>query len=156
MANDGSMVARLEQYVADTLAALTSGGKAIFKTADIWRHQVAATKGGIEAIDRFAPFAFASYNGKGARREGSGDLCQELAISILVGQISKVNGVCRIGDGTVLGTAKMSELVIAALDKQHPGDGFDCDCFYYEGEYEIVDQPRRHVIQMNFAINWLT
>jgi len=156
MANDGSMVAKLEQYIADTLAALVSDDKDIFRTAEVWRHQIHAVAGGTEAIDRYAPFAFASYNGADAVREGSADLRQQLLFSILVGQISRQEGHCRFGDTSLLGTAKLRELVIAALDRQHPGEGFACDSFYYEGEYEIVDQPKRHVIQMNFSINWLS
>jgi len=141
--------------MADTLKALTNSGVLVFKEADIWKHQIAASSGGIEAIDRYAPFAFVAYNGAESAREGDYELRQEIRLSVLIGQVSKADGVCRFGSDIALGTLKIRDLVIAAFDRNHPGAGFNCDDFIYDGEFEIVDSPLRHVIQMNFTINQL-
>jgi hypothetical protein len=159
MANDGGLVAKLEQWLADTLAALTYGDDdaLVFKTADVWKHQVAATEGGVEAGDRFAPFAFASYQSGNSAREGDNDLRQIPTFAILIGVTSKENGVARFGDATHLGISKIRDLIINALDKKRP-DGTDitCDEFYYMEEIEILDQPKRHWIQMNFEVSQIT
>ena len=61
MANDGGLMAALEQWMADQLAALTSSGELVFKTAEVWKHQIGPTKAGMEAFARYDPFAFVSY-----------------------------------------------------------------------------------------------
>jgi len=154
MANDGGLMAVLEQWMADILAAMTSGGKAVFKTADVWRHQVGATSGGIEAFDRYEPFAFVSYQSADAAREGDYDLRQVLEFAVLIGVVSKSPGDARTGSSGNLGTSKIRDLVIAAFDKQRPDDeSIECDEFYYTGELEIFDSPKRHAIQMNFEVS---
>lgn len=154
--NDGGLVAKLEQWLADTLKAMTYGEDdvLVFKTADIWRHQIAATAGGLDAIERYQPFAFASYQGASSAREGGNDLRQIPSFAILIGVSSKEEGVARFGDATHLGTSKIRDLVILALDKKRP-DGTDitCDEFYYIDEIELVDMPKCHCIQMNFEVS---
>ena len=156
MANDGGLMATLEQWFADTLAALTDGGNLVFKTADVWRHQISASKGGFEAFGRYEPFAFVSYNATDAAREGGYDLRQVLEFAVLIGVESREDGVARFGDASHLGTSKIRDLVIAALDRVHPGGTFNCDDFYYTGDIEAVDAPKRHAIQMNFETSQLT
>jgi len=156
MANDGGLVAQVEQWMADTLAALTNGDEIVFKTADIWRHQIAATNAGIEAFARYEPFAFVSYSGADAAREGGYDLRQVLEFAVLIGAEHKEDGVARFGDANNLGTSKIRDLVIAAFDRKHPGGGLTCDEFYYTGEVEVFDGPRRHAIQINFETSQLT
>jgi len=156
MANDGGLMAKLEQWLADTLAALQNDGDSVFKTADVWRHQIAATSGGMEAFERFAPFAFVSYMSVDAAREGGYDLRQVLEFAILIGVNSKSDGVARTGDANNLGTSKLRDLVIAAFDRKHPGSGFTCDEFYYTGEVEVFDSPKRHAIQMHFETSYIT
>jgi len=155
--NDGGLFAKLEQWLADTLAALTYNSAPVFKKAAVWKHQVSATEGGLEASVRFSPFAFPSYQGGNSAREGDNDLRQILPFAILIGVDSKEDGVARFGDATHLGTSKIRDLVIAALDKKRP-DGTDitCDEFYYMDEIEVLDQPKRHWIQMNFEVSQLT
>lgn len=150
MANDGGLIAQLEQWMADTLAALTSGGKDVFNTADIWKHQIAATKGGMQAFTRYEPFAFVSYQGADAAREGGSDLRQVIEFAVLIGVESRSAGDARVGDDNNLGTSKIRDLVIAAFDKVHPGGALTCDEFYYVGEVEVFDSPKMHAIQLNF------
>lgn len=147
------LIARIEEYIKDTLAALTFAGSEVFKTCEVWNHQLGPKAGGLEAIDPLAPFAFAAYNPPDAEREGDYDLRQAIGISVLVGQAAKNRGVARFGDATHLGTMALREFVIDALDGSHPGAGFGCDEIYYDGETEVFDGPQRHVIEMYFVTN---
>lgn len=155
MANDGGMLARLEQWIADTLAALQDDGSDVFKTADVWKHQIAVGRSGVESFDSYEPFAFAAYARVAADRQGDHDLRQIFEFAVLVGVGSLEKSVCRMGDGSSLGTSRIRELVIAALDGVHPGDGFNCDEFRYVGEAEAIDLPTKHAIQMHFEIPWI-
>jgi len=156
MANDGGLIARIEQYFADELAALQHEGKDVFKTADVWKHQVAATEGGIESFSGLEPFAFASYQDCEAAREGDYDLRQVFEFAVLIGCESKHAGVARFGDDNHLGTSKLRDLVIAHFDRMHPGGDLTCDDIYYTGDIEIFDSPKRHAIQLTFEISQLT
>ena len=157
MANDGGLMAKLEQWMADTLAALTSGGAAVFKTADTWKHQIAAGAGGMDAFDRYEPFAFVSYQSDDSAREGDNDLRQVLEFAVLIGVVSKSSGVARSGYRRNLGTSKIRDLVVAAFDQQRPDDeSIKCDEFYYTGGFEVVDSPKCHALQMNFEVSQLT
>ncbi len=155
MANDGGMLARLEQWIADTLAALQSGGSDVFKTADVWKHQIAVGQSGVESFDAYEPFAFAAYARVDADRQGDHDLRQTWVFALLIGVSSKEPAVCRIGDANHLGTSKIRELVIKALDGVHPGAGFNCDQFRYVGEIEFVDMEKKHGIAMQFEVPWI-
>lgn len=158
MANDSGLMAKLEQWMADQLAALTKsvGGEVVFKTADIWKHQISAGQAGMEAFARYEPFAFVSYQSADAAREGGYDLRQVLEFAVLIGVESKAKGVARFGDGNHLGTSKIRDLVITLFDRKHPAGEFNCDEFYYTGEIEVFDSPKRHAIQMNFETSQLT
>ena len=158
MANDGGLIAEIEQSMADTLKALTygDGDALVFKTAEVWRHQIAATAGGAESFARFVPFAFVSYQSADAAREGDYDLRQVLEFAILIGVESTTDGLARTGDATHLGTSKIRDLVIAAFDRSCPGGDLDCDEFYYTGEMEVFDMPRRHAIEMHFECSQMT
>jgi hypothetical protein len=157
MANDGGLMAVLEQWMADTLAALQDGGADVFKTADIWRHQLAGTGGGLEASSRYAPFAFISYQGAKSAREGDNDLRQIFEFAVLIGAESAIDGIARFGDGAHLGTSKIRDLIIALFDKKRPDDAeITCDEFYYIDEIEILDMPRKHWVQLNFEVSQLT
>jgi hypothetical protein len=152
MANDGGKIALLEQWIADTLAALQNNSKDVFKTADVWKHQLTS---GAESFSKYQPFAFVSYWPMDAAREGDYDLRQVFRFSILIGLESKEDGVARIGDANHLGASKIRDLVIAAFDKVHPGGSFTCDEFYYIGETELVDSPKRYALEMHFQTNWI-
>lgn len=156
MANDGGLIATLEQWFADQLAALTSSGELVFKKADVWKHQVAATSGGLEAFDEYSPFAFVSYQSDDSVREGGNDLRQILEFAIIIGVTHKHSGVARTGSSNKLGTSKIRDLVIALFDHQHPGDGFACDDIYYTGSIEAIDSPKRHAIEMRFETSKIT
>lgn len=156
MANDGGLMASIEELMVAVLAALVSGGKDVFKTAAVWKHQISATEGGMEAFSRYEPFAFVSYMSADAAREGGYDLRQVLEFAVLIGVESKAVGVARFGDSNNLGTSKIRDLVIAAFDKKHPGGGLTCDDFYYTGEIEVFDSPKQHAIQMHFETSKLT
>jgi hypothetical protein len=157
MANDGGLMAVLEQWMADALAALKIDGNDVFKTADIWRHQLAGTGGGIEAAARYAPFAFVSYQGGKSAREGDYGLRQIFEFAVLIGAESKEDGLARFGDATHLGTSKIRDLVIALFDKKRSDDAeVTCDEFYYIDEIEILDMPRKHWVQLNFEVSQMT
>lgn len=156
MPNDSGLMAKIEQWMADQLAALTDSGKAVFNTADIWKHQVAAGQAGMEAFARYQPFAFVSYQSADGAREGDYALRQVLEFAVLIGVESKSEGVARFGDGSHLGTSKIRDLVINLFDRTHPAGGLTCDEFYYTGEIEIFDSPKRHAIQMNFETSQIT
>ena len=53
--SDNSLIAQVELWAADKLAALTVGGVLLLRTAEPWRYQLAV---GAESFARFAPFAF--------------------------------------------------------------------------------------------------
>lgn len=156
MANDGGMMAKIEQWMADTLAALQSGGADVFNTAEVWKHQVGAGKGGMEAFIRYSPFAFVSYSDTDTAREGDNDLRQVLEFRILIGVTSRSAGRARFGDSGKLGTSKIRDLVIAVFDKVHPGGGLTCDEFYYTGDIEVLDAPKKHAIEMKFETSYMT
>jgi len=157
MANDGGIIAKLEQWLADNLAAITYDEKPVFKTSAVWRHQVAATSSGMEAFERYEPFAFVAYTGADAAREGDYDLRQVLSFSVLIGVESKHAGVARTGDDNNPGISRIRDMVIAAVDRQRPDDEtVTCDEFYYVGETEVLDSPRRHAIEMRFEVGQLT
>jgi len=156
MANDGGTVAVIEQFIVDTLKLLKHNGADVFKTADVWRHQIGAGEGGLQAFGAFAPFAFAAYEPPSGEREGGYALKQILRFAVSVGVESKVAGVARCGDAEHLGTSKIRDLVIAALDGSHPGEGVVCDPLYYQNEIELVNGPTRHAIDMYFQANMIT
>jgi len=160
MATDAGMMAKVEAWIKTTLAALTVGeGEAavdVFTTVDHWRHQIGIGQGGMESFDRYAPFAFVSRADVSTDRQGDYDLRQIISFEVLVGQKSSAEGECRIGSATLLGTSRIRELVIDALDKQHPGAGFACDDMRYVGEHEVVDLPKKHAIQMHFELPWIS
>jgi hypothetical protein len=155
MANDGGMLGRLEEWIAATLTALQSGGADVFRTAAVWKHQIAVGGAGVESFDALQPFAFAAYAGARVDRQGDGDLRQIFEFAVLIGVASKEPGVCRIGDASNLGTSKIRELVIGAMEGVHPGTGFTTDEFNYVGEDEFVDLPTKHGISMRFEIPWI-
>ena len=158
MANDGGMIAVIEQWLVDTLAALTSGGENVFKTAEAWRHQISGTKGGLEAFSRYAPFAFISYQDCSGAREGEHDLRQVLAFAILIGVESKTTGDARTGNAQKLGTSRIRDLVIAALDHQRPAGefAFAIDDFLYISDVEVIDTEKQHAIQIIVECSYMT
>jgi len=156
MSNDGGLIALLEQWFADTLAAIAVDTVLVFKTADVWRHQLSATAGGIEALDRYVPCAFVSYFNDQAAREGDYDLREVLEFTVLVGQQSREIGVARYGSATELGVSKLRDLVIAAFDRKHPGGTLTCDEIYYTGSSEIYDSAKQYVIEMHFEVSKMT
>jgi len=162
--NDGGMIVLLVQWVVDTLRALTYNDKPVFKlnvagnavdpkSVDIWKHQVGISKGGMEASSRYSPFAFVSSGDEKSTREGGYDLRRVPDIRVLIGVDSKEDGVAQWGDAAHLGTSKIRDLVIDALDKKRSDDvNIPCDEFYYDSSLEILDIPKCHWLQMNFNV----
>lgn len=141
--------------MVDTLKTIKINGADVFKTVDVWKHQIGAGAGGMDAFDGLAPFAFPAYEPPSGEREG-GSLKQVLRFSVSIGAASKQAGVCRCGDAQHLGTSKLRDLVIAALDNSHPGSSVACDQIYYQNEVELVNSPNRHAIDMYFQANMIT
>ena len=152
MANDEGTTVLIEQAMVTALVALK-----VFKTADLWMYQISADEGGMEAFDKFAPFAFPKYvPATDSNREGDGDLNQHYRFGILIGQASKERGVARIGNASKLGISKIRDLVIALFDDWHPGSGFDCDNFYYDGEELEFESPNKYALIIYFKANRIT
>ena len=157
MVNDGGLIAKLEQWFADQLAALQYDNALVFKTAEVWKHQIAAISAGTEAFDRYQPFAFVSFLTTEGAREGSYDLRQVLEFAIVLGVKGAADGVARFGDANNLGISKIRDLVIDLFDKKRPtSEDFTCDEIYYTGDFPIVDLPRHYAIQMSFEVSQLT
>ena len=158
MANDGGMIARIEQAMADKLITLQHNAGDVFKTAEPWNYQISAGEGGIEAFGKYSEsnkaFAFPRYMPPtSSSREGDGDLKQVLRFGVLIGKESKEKGVARIGSETKIGISKIRDLVIAALDNWHPGEGFVCDDFHYITDEVEVDTPTRYALILYFEAN---
>jgi len=158
MANDAGLIAVLEAWMISVLAALTSSNELVFRTTDHWKHQISGLSGGLEKFTSLAPFAFVSYQSSDSAREGDYDLRQVIELVILIGVESKEDGVARLGDANNLGTSKIRDLVISAFDKNRPSSSFAfaIDEFYYTGDVEVIDTPKRHAIQMTFECSYLT
>ena len=154
MAKAKGMTARLEDWIAGILVALTDADDdLVFKTSEPWKHQL---ESGMESFTRFEPFAFTSYWPADAAREGGYDLREILRFSVLLGVESKSKGTARRGDDNNLGASMIRDLTIAALDGQHPGAGFDCDELFFTGETELVDSAKRYATELHFQANWLS
>jgi len=155
--HDGSETSIIEQWIADTLAALTNSGSSlagnkVFKTAELWTGQVSADQSGAEAFIRYAPFAFISYIPADAFREGGDDLRLALDFAIAIGVVSTSPGVARFGDPTHLGCNMIEQLVTAAIDHQRPSDAtVKCDELKYRGAILVIDRPKTRQIQLNFT-----
>jgi hypothetical protein len=149
--SDLPTIINVERWAVYQLAAA-----GVFRTVDVWKHQVAASQGGMESFDRFAPFAFVGEDPTSPSREGGYDLNRKIRLVILVGQKSAADGAARIGDADTVGTAELRDIVIAALDNANPGEGLSCDDFYYVGCTEVIDGPRRHAVELIFEAQWLS
>jgi hypothetical protein len=145
---DAPAIVNVENYAVAALAAL-----GLFKTVAVWKHQISADKGGVEAFDKYAPFAFVGEQPVSPEREGGYDCNRKIRLIILIGQKSLTDGTARIGGDTVVGTIELRDAVIAALDGANPGAG--CDDLYYVGCTEVVDGPRRHAVEMTFEAQWI-
>jgi len=158
MANDGGSTAKIEQAMADELKNIKNGGVDVFKTADVWKYQITVNQaGGVEGFPQHTPFAFAAFRPPtDFSREGDGDLSQKLRFGIFLGQTSKEAGVARIGDANHIGISLMCDLVIDLFDLWHPGEGFDCDNFRFDGEAEEVDTPYAYGLTVFFIANRIT
>lgn len=156
MANDGGKVAVIEQAMVDAAAVLQNNGKQLFKTCDIWKHQISADAGGMEAFERYAPFFFAKYEPPAGAREGDYDLNQKLRFVVAIGFKSKQKGVARVGNSNNTGASKARDIIISTFDDWHPGGDVGCDQLYYFDEFELVDAPKHYALQINFVANLLT
>lgn len=155
MANDSGMTARIEAWFVAQLKTLQNNNKDVFKTVDHWRHQIGLGDSGIESFGRYAPFAFVKWQPTSPGREGGYDLNQKLTIAVAIGQISKAIGDARIGNANEIGISLMHTLVINLFEGKHPGEGFTCDDFYYAGDDESVDYPKKCAIEIYFEANYI-
>lgn len=155
MAVDAGMVARIEAAFVARLQTLTYNDVNVFRAVDHWRGQIAAGKSGYEAFDRYAPFAFVNWRPEPPAREGDYDLNRKLTVAVAIGQTSKKDGDARIGSGTQIGISLIHSLVINLFEGWHPGIGFTCDDFYYTGDNENYNQPKRCAVEIYFTANYL-
>ena len=155
MPSDGGVTSELEVAMVAILKVLQHNDENVFKTVEQWDEQLDAKNGGLEKFDGYAPFAFVKFGDAGSNRLGGYDLEQKLRVSVAIGTKSKSAGIARTGDADHLGISKIRDLVIAAFDKIHPGGELTCESIYYDGEYKLVDQPKRQAQQMNFEIGYI-
>ena len=155
MSNDGGNIALIEAAFVTQLAALELDSVKVFRTAEHWRHQTAAGNGGIEAFDKYAPFAFVKHQPRSPSRVGGYDLNAKVRIAIAIGVKATRPGDARIGTAAKLGASKIFDLVLALFEDFHPGDGFTCDDFAYVGDAEIIDDPQRYGIELYFEADYI-
>jgi hypothetical protein len=153
MANDGGITARIEQAMADKLKPIQHNAADVFKTAEPWNYQIDVSEGGLEAFGKYSPFAFPRYMPPTSSEREGGDLKQVLRFGVCIGKESKEKGVARTGNASQIGISKIRDLVIAALDNWHPGEGFVCDPFHYIRDETEVDTPTRYALIMYFEAN---
>ena len=145
-------ISRLEDWAAGVLAALTIDGQPAFRTAAPWRHQLTA---GAESFARYAPFAFAKVEAIAPRREGGYDLNLRLRLAVGFGTTGTADGDARLGSATRAGCSLLADVVRAGLEGAHPGEGFDCDEFYFAGLFESVEAPKFCAMEMQFESHWM-
>lgn len=154
MANDGSKASLVEAGIVTALAALQHESEDVFATADLWKGQISAAAGGVGAIQRYAPFAFAAYQPGSSERHGDHDLGWNLDFAIVLGQWNNSLYAAGRGDGTSLGTNMMEQLVIAALDnKVIAGSG--CDALIFRSVYVLAEHEKFRVVQLNFSSKYI-
>lgn len=122
----------------------------IFKTIDHWKHQISAGQGGVEAFDKYAPFAFVSYAPPAdSSREGDGDLNQHLRFGIALGARSKEAGAARVL------VHLWRDSLVPSFDRWHPGEGFGCDDFYFDDDQVQIDTDHRYSMNIYFKANYI-
>ncbi len=160
MADDNGIIADMEAALAASLAAITLSSAVVFRTADVFRYQLL---GGPDTFSRFAPFALVEYESdRRSSWEGDHDLNQRLLFSIYVGVESpkKVDG-ARIGTGTdaalrQLGISRLRDLIITDLqNKRLTTTNNKNEHMEYEGSTTIWKEPKRHIIQMRFSVDYV-
>lgn len=157
MANDGGTTALIEQAMADKLATIQFNGKSLFKKTEPWNYQISADQGGIESIQKFAPCAFPKFTPPTDSTIEGGDLSQKYRFGILICQHSKEAGVARIGNTNIPGAASLiRDLVISAIEDWHPGEGFDCDDFHFDGDELELETPYIYALIIYFKTNRIT
>lgn len=144
-------VTNLEKWIIDKIKTDYPG---LFKTVDHWRGQI-TDDGGPAAYLKHAPFAFVTYGHLRPRREGDYDLNKQIGFVVFVGQADDAAGVSRIGSASKPGSLSLGDAVIAAIDNQHPGSGFDCDRLYLVESQIVVNAARMSEIYYGFEAAWI-
>ncbi len=152
MSNDSGLIAKLEQWMVDTIAAT-----GLFKTSDLWKHQIGLDGSGTESFKRYEPFAFVAYVKTYTAREGGHDLRQCLEFGVVIGVESKVAGVARFGDANNKGISALRDSLISTFDRTRPSDEtITCDPFYFTLDFLVVDTPRQCALEMRFECSQMT
>lgn len=155
--HDDGQMAILAQWMVDVLTALQHEEKTVFTTADLYRHQIEASRGALDKIASLAPLAFVCYKDDDTAREGGRDLREVFEFPVIIGQAAKEDGVAKWGNDNTLGLSKLRDLVIAAFDKKRPDDpAITCDEFYYTGSILIIDTAKVSALQMHFETSKMT
>ena len=153
MSIEKGMTAKVEDWMAGLLKALTYNDTLVFKTAEPWNYQLESLS---ESIGRYEPFVFVGFSPSSPQREGDYELCQNLRFELIFGVASKEKGVARRGDASHLGASKIRDLIITAINGKHPGDGFDCDNFYFSGDIEYFESPKQYAAGLQFEAKWFS
>ena len=76
-----------------------------------------------------------------------------MQFAVLIGVESKKPGIAFYGDDNNLGASRIRDLVIDAIDQEHPGVEYDCDDLNFSGETEMADTPKRYATELHFRCN---
>jgi hypothetical protein len=155
MSNDGGTMAKVEEFIVDTLAALEYNGVKVFKTADHWDGQIGQEDSGKESFERYTPFAFVKGFHNDPDFEGDRDLKQSFRFAVCVGQSAKTSKLSRIGDDKNLGVSMLHDLVIDAINGKHPGSGIQTECLFFDGASEVVDGKNKYAEELQFKADYI-
>jgi hypothetical protein len=159
-----SIAAEIEIAIVDRILSLRDSGLPLFATVDVWSSQLKTNPdSGLESLTKYSPACFVKVSPDTARREGDHDLKRTFQLVIGIGIESKNEGVAKRGRlpdadtvaGNYLGTLKLCDLLIAALDNTHPGEGIASDDMHLCAEIESVDNDRQSFIQLIFEIDYM-
>ncbi|MCE5186080.1 MAG: hypothetical protein LLF76_08150 [Planctomycetaceae bacterium] len=133
----------------------TSDGSDTDACVDHWAGQIESGKSGIESFERFSPFAFTAAGWSDVSNEGDYDPNIVITLDITLGQSDPRDRIGRIGAADKIGLNRITELVLYAFNGWHPGDGVECDPFYFRGNRVTVDNLKHSGIQLHFEADWI-
>lgn len=155
MAKTKGMTSRIEDWAIAILAALKDGDDDdVFTNTDPWS-STDKIEVLIESLKKFPRAAIVGCGFYSPKREGGYDLNQQLLLEVMVSVTSREAGVARRGDDKHLGGSRIYDLVVAAFENVHPGDGFNCDEFHFAADRVMLDLPRHYIVEILFTANWI-
>jgi hypothetical protein len=143
---DQCFLTQIENWAIGILQSLS-----VFKTV----RSVQPSDYSLASIEGLAPLAIVKATLGAPTREGGHDCNRQIALQIVFANHHTTPGLARRGSDTVVGVAKMAELIFDAFDHVHPGPGFDCDEFCFVGAIETIYTNNEYALEFQFEANWL-